>query len=150
MKKVYETWVTFVACAAVLLTAMIWLSSYVLQFDSVQRQAKVEADREEKVRLALWRMDSTLALIVAEENIRPVEDYAPTPPGAPSRDLQNQRRMGTPWLPAALRSVNPTNISLHFEFGSDNVLRSVGPRWRPARRANPFAPAKYSQTDRRS
>ncbi|HTI70032.1 MAG TPA: HAMP domain-containing sensor histidine kinase [Candidatus Limnocylindria bacterium] len=124
MKKVYETWVTFVACAAVLLTAMIWLSSYVLQFDSVQRQAKVEADREEKVRLALWRMDSTLALIVAEENIRPVEDYAPTPPGAPSRDLQNQRRMGTPWLPAALRSVNPTNISLHFEFGSDNVLRS--------------------------
>ena len=133
MKKVQETWTMFAACAAVLLTAMIWLSSYVLQFDSVQHQAKIEADREEKVRLALWRMDSMLALIVAEENIRPVEDFAPHPDGVPFKETQPHRRSGSPWLNSPLKNLNYTNLTLHFEFDGNRVLRSPeAPLDRPA------------------
>jgi signal transduction histidine kinase len=111
MRKIVDTWILFAACAAVLVTALWWLSLYVLRFDNGQASAKIEADREEKIRLALWRMDSALASIVWEENTRAVDNYASNRPTRPA------------WM-SPLRSLNATNLTLHFEFGPDRVVRT--------------------------
>ena len=62
MKRPLHIWIVFGVCVAVLLAAMGWVSTIALRFDRVETKARQQAAFEEKVRLALWRMDSGLRL----------------------------------------------------------------------------------------
>ncbi len=66
----------FGLCAVALLGVMGWLSARVRQLEQQQQHARDEATLEESVRLALWRMESRLAPLVAQENARAPADYA--------------------------------------------------------------------------
>jgi len=70
---------------------MAWLSSLALKLDTESKASLRQAAFEENVRLALWRMDSTLSGLISMENARPYESYkslireAPSSANAPSQ-----------------------------------------------------------------
>jgi signal transduction histidine kinase len=55
--------------------AMAWLSRLAFKLESDGKAALRQAAFEENVRLALWRMDSTLSGLISMENARPYESY---------------------------------------------------------------------------
>ena len=70
-----RTWLVAAPCLAVLLGAVGWISVTVIRLDRSERTMQQQAAVEENVRLALWRMDSALAPILAREGLRPVAEY---------------------------------------------------------------------------
>jgi signal transduction histidine kinase len=77
MKRPWQVWLVFVACVVGAAGAMLWLTRQALDADRMRRVAEGEAELEQRVSLALWRMDTELAPIVAEEVIRPPSAYRP-------------------------------------------------------------------------
>lgn len=76
----------FAASVAVLLAALVWILALARRLEAGEAEARRHAAREERVRLALWRMDSTLATFLAFENAAPVD-----PPDGP-------RPADPPWV----------------------------------------------------
>lgn len=66
-----RVWLVFAACAAALLGAMVWISLTVLRLERAEQQARAQAALEENTRLALWRLDSALIPLLAQEAARP-------------------------------------------------------------------------------
>ena len=64
-------WLGFAAAAAVVLASMAWVTAAVLRLDAAEAESRRRAQLEENVRLALWRMDSALAPLLAAEHARP-------------------------------------------------------------------------------
>ncbi len=81
MRKQWLIWLVFGLCLSIGLGAMGWISLKVLELDRntahSRRQAAYQGQLEENARLALWRMDSMLAPIIAQENSRPYFLYSP-------------------------------------------------------------------------
>ncbi len=77
MKHLWLTWLLFGLCAFVLFCALGWVSAGMLQLEDAHRLTERSNRHEEEVRLALWRLDSRLAPLVACENARPYFMYAP-------------------------------------------------------------------------
>jgi hypothetical protein len=51
-------WFLFTACLVVFTAAMLWISARILDLEGQRQRTAEEAQVHEKVRLALWRMDS--------------------------------------------------------------------------------------------
>src|SRR5213075_700259 len=106
-------WIIFPLCLIVGLAAMGWISLTVLKLD---RQAQVE----ENVRLALWRMDSALAPLIAQETARPYFAYSPF--------IRTQRAYNKAYsevevmIPSPLLTQDSPLIRLHFDFAADGVF----------------------------
>ena len=66
------TWILFGLSLVVVLIALGRVTLAALHLDDAQRRLDELSGMEERVRLALWRMDSALALMVAEEDARTV------------------------------------------------------------------------------
>ncbi len=117
MKRLSKTWITFGGLALVAALSLGWLSRDVLRLDAEQRRSAAAAEREEKVRLALWRIDSALALLVADENARSPSEFAAfySPAHAWLPD-QSPVAPGALLVPSSLLEVPSTNHRLHFEF----------------------------------
>jgi len=77
MKRPWQVWLMFMACALGAAAAMAWLTRQALQADRARSVAEAEAELEQRVSLALWRMDTALAPIIAAEVIRPPSAYRP-------------------------------------------------------------------------
>ena len=87
MKQPRLVWLVFAAAAAVVLASMAWVTAAVLRLDAAEAESRRRAQLEENVRLALWRMDSALAPLLAAEHARP--DRGPAAPSAtPLRGTQ--------------------------------------------------------------
>ncbi len=59
----------------VLAGALVWITRTTLKLEEDQVEAQRLATQEEKVRLALWRLDSALTAFVGRENSRPAEPF---------------------------------------------------------------------------
>ena len=127
MIRPWKTWLVFGVCFAVLLAAMGWISLTTLRLDRLQQRAAEQADLEERVRSALWRMDSWLALLIAEESARPASAYQAF---APAERAYNPNYAPLPpkevLLPSALLTYASSNILLHFEL--DPIGRLTSPQ----------------------
>jgi signal transduction histidine kinase len=88
---------------------MGWTSLAVIRLDRSEAAAREQADVEESVRLALWRMDSALTLMVAQESSRPYLAYA-----TPSDGKGVPVPFGEPCLHAAI----------HFQLDGRDALTS--------------------------
>lgn len=117
MKRPLHIWLVFAGVVLLALGSFSWLSRAVLDLDDAQRRQLAEAEREEKVRLALWRMDSALALLVAGEDARTPLEYRSfhSPARAWTHD-NTEVAAGGFLIPSPLLAVPSTNIRLHFEF----------------------------------
>jgi signal transduction histidine kinase len=125
MNRPWKTWSVFGLCLAVLLTAMGWVSWTVVELDRAQAQARQQADLEEKVRLALWRMDSTLTPLIAQESARPYFLYQAfnTADSVRGRDA-GKEPLASELVPSPLLTQVFTNVLLYFQIGPDGKLTS--------------------------
>lgn len=95
----------FGLCAAALLGVMAWLTVTLRRLDEAERRGREQAALEESVRLALWRMESLVAPLVAQENARW--------PGA-------YRALGAPDEASPL-------VRLHFQWDARGRLSAAPP-----------------------
>ena len=71
MKRPVATWLIFGTCLLAATLAVAWLSQQTLHAERSERRARQQADLENRVRVALWRMDSIAVPLVAIESTRP-------------------------------------------------------------------------------
>src|SRR5688572_13521915 len=107
MRRSALLWIIFGLCLTIGFAAMGWISLTVLRLD---RQAQVE----EYVRLALWRMDCTLSPLIAQETSQPYFAYSPF--------IRTQRAYTKGFsevevmIPSPLLTQDSPLIRLHFDF----------------------------------
>jgi signal transduction histidine kinase len=77
MKRPWQVWLLFAVCVIGALAGMAWLTRQAIEADERRRVAEAEAELEQRISLALWRMDTELAPIIAEEVIQPPAAYRP-------------------------------------------------------------------------
>jgi len=123
MTRPSHTWIVFGICFAVLLAAMGWVSLTVLRLDRVEAQAQQQAELEERTRLALWRMDSSLTPLIVEESARPYSAYTPF---ATDRAYTKGSVQQEVQIPSPLLNFSSSNVLLHFQF--DTTGKIVSPQ----------------------
>ena len=118
----------FVACLAILLAAMGWTTWTVVRLDRSQADARREGQRieaemrrqefvDQRVRLALWRMDAALGQLLLSEINRPYFAYQnPASPG--------ETKKGAAGAPLPSELSDTPGVVLHFQFGPDGKLTS--------------------------
>ena len=111
MKRPWHVWLAFALCGMILAAAMGWLTVHALRVDRDRSLAQAKATLEQNVSLALWRMDTKLAPLIAEEATRPHELYesfitvsTPATKGGAASDL----------VPSPLLTKAPENVVLNF------------------------------------
>lgn len=78
MNRPWQTWLAFALCAGLALCALGWLTGVAVRADLSRTQSTRIAELEQKVSLVLWRMDTKLAPLIAEEVARPVSFFSGT------------------------------------------------------------------------
>ena len=95
---------------------MCWLTATVLELDGDRRRMRLAAGFEEKVRLAMWRMDSLVAPILGAENSRPYFAYTPFHPAERAYTRMFARlQPGEVLFPSPILSALPEHILVHFQ-----------------------------------
>ena len=119
MHRPWQIGVVFVACLAVVLAALGWTSHQVLRLDR-------QATQEEAARLALWRMESALVSLVAQEATRPYFEYSPlySPARSYARMYNKDAGKGEVLIPSSILVQSSPYIRLHFQIGPDGALTS--------------------------
>jgi signal transduction histidine kinase len=113
--------IAFVLIAALVAGGLGWATAAALRLEQQQVAARAEAELRDKMRLALWHLDSFLAPILAREDSRPYDHYSAV--YAPSLALESQ---GTAWPPGAVLEPSPLLSAdlpdwmlLHFQVNSE-------------------------------
>ncbi len=96
--------------------AMGMITQHTLGLEKERARAEAKAELEERIRLALWRMDSAASGILAEENNRPAWHF---------RDVDLRRSTH----PTPLNLDVPENVKLHFEVKQGVVTSPQVNRW---------------------
>jgi signal transduction histidine kinase len=117
MNRPFYTWIVFGLCLVLLLGSMGWVTATVLRLDQESATARERAVLEENIRLALWRMDSSVAPLIGRENARPYYEYHAFYPAerAYTRMLA-KIQPGEVMVPSPLLTDVPPQILLHFQY----------------------------------
>lgn len=117
MNRPWKIWLSFGLCLAVVAAAVGWLSLRALESERAEDAARQQATVDDNVRLALWRMDSALAVFLAQENARPFQEYFTSeaivslPPGL-------EMPLGEDFSP--LLKQPPPRALVYFQIDADN------------------------------
>ncbi|BBM85199.1 sensor histidine kinase [Candidatus Uabimicrobium amorphum] len=124
MRPLY-IWCIFGTCLVATIITMLWVNNIVWDLEKAQQQASHEALVEENVRLALWRLDSYLAPIIAQENASPYFFYSSFYPleRAYSK-MFDEVYAGEFLVPSPLMTTPSKNILLHFQIHPDGKMTS--------------------------
>lgn len=127
MSRPFFKWLLFAACLAVFLGAMLWISLRTLDLEAQRQRTAEEAQVQERLRLALWRMDSLASALLIRENARPPQQYqafySPTDLFA-SGGSNYQIPQGQALQPSPLLAALPDLVQLHFELVPNVPLAS--------------------------
>jgi len=136
-----------VLCLTIVLSAMGWMTVTTRRLERVGAEARHQAAFEQRVRLALWRMDSALASLLAEVNSVPtvafrrgqiepsgprhVEAYLELAPDAEGRVVTasgpaDSAMADTQWLPPVETLLADLPAPLTWTAGSPMMARSGG------------------------
>jgi signal transduction histidine kinase len=119
----------FAVSALVLFGALVRITAMTLALERSERTALERATHEENIRIALWRLDATLAELIALENTRPASRFhsAAEPAGLLLLGgvalAADDRVAAGPGLAPLVRS--------RFEIGADGKLRADPPLTAP-------------------
>lgn len=76
MKRAYLRrfwlWIAFAALWCLAFSAVLWLGRSVIRLDHAEREARRAAAIEEGLRLSLWRLDTLLTPLIAQEALSPI------------------------------------------------------------------------------
>src|SRR4051794_39683871 len=75
MKRPGFIWIVFGLCVGLSAIAMTRLGATAFELERAEARPRRQAALDENVQLALWRMDSALAPLIAEEGSRPYFTY---------------------------------------------------------------------------
>ncbi len=116
MQRPVLKWLLFASCLAVFLAVMAWITARTLDMERQRVAAERNAQVQERIRLALWRMDSLASTLLIRENSRPPGDYQAfrSPDDLFTRDNQEVPR-GKTLMPSPLLGEPPEFVLLHFE-----------------------------------
>jgi signal transduction histidine kinase len=125
MKGTRPIWLGFALSVAIVWAATGWLSLTVFKLGRAQAEAHRQSLREQRLRLALWRMESALAPLVAEENARPYYHYASSYPITYEQegDAAEPERKDL-LVPSPLATFFSPFVRLHFQLSPDGALSS--------------------------
>ncbi len=125
MRKPLHIWITYIACLGLLLAAMAWVSWHTLTLERERETAAHEADQQERVRLALWRLDFQASALMIRENARPPYDFRPfhSPEGLVNKSYSNVAK-GEVLLPSPLLAEVPEHVLLYFQMDSRGQVLS--------------------------
>lgn len=96
MKRLRLVWLLFFLGVALVVAAMAWSNRTVWALERAQQHARALAEQEVNLRLALWRIDSALAPLLAVENARPAAGYLRSLATAP-HSTAALAADGSPW-----------------------------------------------------
>jgi signal transduction histidine kinase len=134
--KPAHVWTLFAVCLGVVLVAMAWSSAIVLRLERAEVQSKAQAALEENARLALWRMDSALTPLLAQESARPYFHYrAFYAAGGPYARMFAEGGAAQALVPSPLLRETPDSVLLHFQLDPGGALTSPQVPAVPALRA---------------
>ena len=127
MKRPRTVWLIFGVCLAIVATGLLRLSALIVGLENTERELRQQSAFEESIRVALWRMDSAVAPIIAEENSRPYYSYRAFYDGK-----QPYRSMFVPpeypdvalLTPSPLLTAPRDIIKLHFQIEPDGAVSS--------------------------
>ncbi len=118
-------WIIFCACALLALGVLAGVSAVVLSLEASERRAQSDAEYQESLRLAMWRMDSWLAPYLAREASRPHEDFRPFVPQPFAVSLgANRAPAEDVFVPSPLLVFHSELFSVHFQFDDEAGLTS--------------------------
>lgn len=122
-------WIVASLCAATVLAALAVVSSRVLEFERERGLAAAEAELSERVRLALWRMESEAAAMLTVENSRPTEQFSAFFSPMNSWDFAADRPApGSTLVTSPLLEASPDHARLHFELDADGLRSPQVPK----------------------
>jgi signal transduction histidine kinase len=125
MKRLGSLWLVFGLCVALAAWAMARLGATALALERAEAKARRQAALEENVQLALWRMDSSLAPLMAEESARPYFAYSPLYPAERAfTAMFAEIERGDVLMPSPLLTFSSPQIRIHFQYGPDGRLSS--------------------------
>ncbi len=125
LRRPWQTWLAFGVGLSLVLTAMAWVSAKVLELDERGQATLARAQFEEKVRLALWRLDSVAAPIIASEAAQPYFTYrALYPAQAAYSAMFSAIEPGSVLLASPLLGLRDDMVRLHFQQGPGGALTS--------------------------
>src|SRR5690606_38311165 len=105
-------------CALAVIEGLGWITWRTVR---LERQSRTET----VVRLALWRMDSALTPVIAQEAARPYFHYLPFYPFERAyTELWQEVRPGEVVAPSPLLTAEAPFIRLHFQIEPDGRLTS--------------------------
>ncbi|MGE0434722.1 MAG: sensor histidine kinase [Planctomycetota bacterium] len=124
-QRPWQIWLVFALCVTVLLGALGWTSVTVMHLERSGIEAARTAETEEAVRLALWRMDSTLTPLLARENGRPYFAFTAFCPAERAYTrMFNELERGEVLVPSPLLVEMPELVQLHFQIDADGRFTS--------------------------
>ncbi len=71
----FKTWIVFTICFIVTSCALDWISGRLLHFEQAQQNNAARERLRDNLRLAVWRLDSLVGPVIAEEAVRPPFHY---------------------------------------------------------------------------
>ncbi len=127
MKRPWQIWTAYALCLIVILSGMAWLTWHATALDRAEAAARREADEarrrtelQERVAMALWRMDWTLAPLIAQEVTRPSYTYQSFLAAPPTKSGKGSRAdYASPLLTQPSRFV-----VLNFDVAENDQWRS--------------------------
>jgi signal transduction histidine kinase len=123
--RTWLVWIAFAACLLVVLAAMGWVSVTVLRLDVAETTARQHAELEENVRLALWRMDSSLAPLIARESTWPYFAYSSFYPAQRAyTNMLSPIGQGEVLMPSPLLTQPSPQVLVHFQIGPADEFNS--------------------------
>ena len=125
MRKPLHIWIIFLACFVLLLAAMGWLGWHTLALERERETGARDAERQERIRLALWRLDFQASALLMRENARPPHDFRPfhSPEGLVNKTYSNVAK-GEVLVPSPLLAEMPEHVLLHFQMDSRGQVMS--------------------------
>jgi signal transduction histidine kinase len=125
MIRPWQVWLAFALGAAVVLGATGWASWTALNLDRAKAEALRKGAVEENVRLALWRMDSSLGSLIAQENGRPYFLYTSFYPAERAYTrMYNKLDANEVLVPSPLLTFASPEVKLHFQIGPTGEFSS--------------------------
>jgi signal transduction histidine kinase len=125
MKRLGPVWLVFALCVALAAGAMARLGGTVLELERAEASARRQAVVEENLQLALWRMDSALSPLMAEESARPYFTYSPIYTAERAfTNMLAEIEKGDVLMASPLLTFSAPQIRVHFQYGPDGRLSS--------------------------
>lgn len=121
----HPTLMVFLASTLAVFGALAWVTRHALSLERQQRQARIEAQVQERVRLALWRMESKANALIARESARPYFEYQPFyPAGRAYTRMLEEVRAGEVLVPSPLLTLRDRYVKLFFQIDALGIVTS--------------------------